>query len=280
MHVASIAYHALKTSHVCVCLCPPFVPPPPPTGFASSGLASGGKTAPQEIIPIDARPWVINGIAANDEGPKPSGSKQIEGTHSLPHGRPSVYLRHDLSMMKDENKPIVIAPEVKLKMLTSRGKLYLLLEDANSGPAAKALMLFSTVIILCFILVMMVESIEDVEKEVHKDVWRVLEISFTAIFTFEYLIRLSVCNAFGTKTIIGFLATPANICDIVAVLPFYIEESFASGDSKSLRLFRMVRLMRVARLSRLARLSKKYPLVGPVMLCLIVIWGIYMKERK
>jgi len=163
------------------------------------------------------------------------------------------------------------------KKNTFRGKVFILLDDADSSPAAMRLMLGTTVVILFAILVMILESVQAVAEGIPDVVWANLELFFTVIFTLEYVIRLLVADALGTQTTLGFVFSPANICDVAAVAPFYIEK-IAGSASKSARLFRMVRLMRVARLSRLSRLAKRHPLVGPCMLVMMVIWGIYMKE--
>jgi len=111
--------------------------------------------------------------------------------------------------------------------------------------------------------------------KVEADVWYGLELFFTAVFTAEYVLRLLVCNALGTQTVFRFLIQPTNICDVVAVLPFYVE-LMVSSDGQGFRLLRIVRLLRLTRITRIAKLAKRNPLFGPVAMVMVVIWFIYL----
>jgi len=102
------------------------------------------------------------------------------------------------------------------------------------------------------------------------------ECFFTVLFSVEFLLRLSVASSTGDRTTCEFLRMPMNICDVCAVMPFYIELAVKT-DSKEFRLLRVVRLMRLSRVMRMARLAKKSQMFASIAVILTVIWGIYMK---
>jgi len=108
-------------------------------------------------------------------------------------------------------------------------------------------------------------------------VWWILEAFVTISFTIEYVLRLSVANAMGTQTALVFITRPYNICELLAILPFYIETAASSGKNKTYELLRFVRLLRFSRIMRISRIAKRHPLFGPVATVLLVIWFIYLK---
>jgi len=166
--------------------------------------------------------------------------------------------------------------------------MYLHLEEPESSSSANMLWLFMGIMILVSVFTMVLEpflSSMDVTESDHT-LWKLLEAVFTAVFTIEYLLRLSVANAMGTQTTLAWATTPSNICDLCAVMPLYIELLLRliigvdDDGSSSWRLLRIVRLLRLTRISRIARLTKKHPLFGPVAMVLMVIWFIYLKTAK
>mmetsp|Transcript_86455 Transcript_86455/g.136443 ORF Transcript_86455/g.136443 Transcript_86455/m.136443 type:complete len:117 (-) Transcript_86455:96-446(-) len=113
--------------------------------------------------------------------------------------------------------------------------------------------------------------------------WRALECFFNFIFMSELMVRFAVATALGTQTYFDFLTKPLNICDMVAILPFFIELAVneqQQGDVTVAGLLKVTRLMRLARVARLARLSRKSALLGPVAAIFTIIWGIYTKETS
>jgi len=165
------------------------------------------------------------------------------------------------------------------KKLDIRVRMHLLLEEPSSSKAAEILFVVMGVFIMLSVFSMVVEPLLSppgtVVTEVERQVWYGLEVFFTAVFTLEYVLRLSVCNALGTQTIFRFLIQPSNICDVVAILPFYIE-LLVSSDGEGFRLLRIVRLLRLTRITRIARLAKRNPLFGPIAMVMVVIWFIYL----
>jgi len=160
-----------------------------------------------------------------------------------------------------------------------RARLHLFLEEPTSSKSAEILFIVMGACILLSVFSMVVEplltppgtEISDIEKKV----WFGLEVFFTSVFTVEYVLRLFVCNALGTQTILRFVIQPTNICDVVAILPFYIE-LLVSSEGEGFRLLRIVRLLRLTRITRIAKLAKRNPLFGPIAMVMVVIWFIYL----
>jgi len=173
--------------------------------------------------------------------------------------------------------------EEEAKIDTCQKKLLQLLDDPKSSTAANMLSVFMGVMILISVLTLFLEPLispqkdDDPMPETEKNVWLGFEVFFTVIFTIEYLLNFAVCNAFGTQRHREFLRDPMRICDVVAVLPFYIDQTI-DMDNPEFRLFRVARLLRLSRLVRLGRLSKENPTLPPIAMILVVIWGIYMKN--
>lgn len=132
-------------------------------------------------------------------------------------------------------------------------KLHLLLEEPDSGVAARAFSICVLSAIVMSIAGFILQTIPSLKDFI---VLQIVEIGTTIFFTFEYLLRLYACNAFGKQTRLGFLKTPLNILDLVALLPWYLEVSIQSlGAVKPLRVLRSVRLIRLFRIFKLSRYS-------------------------
>jgi hypothetical protein len=160
-----------------------------------------------------------------------------------------------------------------------QAKVWNLLEDPGSSRAASNISVIMAVFILMSALTLFLEPLispkNSYVSQTEKDVWFSFELFFTVLFTVEYLLKLWSCVA--TKPRMRFLKEPMNICDIVAVLPFYIDQ-IIDADKEEFRLFRIFRLLRLSRLVRLGRLAKKSATFAPIAMILVVIWGIYMQN--
>lgn len=177
--------------------------------------------------------------------------------------------------------PEEIAEEIEAIPNTWQAKLLLLLDYPESSPAANLISVVMGIMILISVLTLFLEPLISPKNEaiddVEKSVWFAFELFFTVLFTIEYIVTFAVCNALGTQTRFGFLKEPMRICDFVAVLPFYIDQTI-DADQEEFRLFRIARLMRLSRLVRLGRLAKRSATFAPIAMILVVIWGIYMKN--
>jgi len=165
--------------------------------------------------------------------------------------------------------------------ITTKGKILMILDYPESSVAANRWSLGMGLLILVSVLTLFLEPLISPKNanpsDDEKAIWLAFEAFFTAIFTIEYIVTLAVCDGLGTQTKIQFVKEPMRICDLVAVLPFYIDLA-VDADQEEFRLFRIARLMRLSRLMRLGRLAKKSASFAPVAMILVVIWGIYMKN--
>eukprot|EP00927_Polykrikos_kofoidii_P077220 TRINITY_DN74187_c0_g1_i1.p1 TRINITY_DN74187_c0_g1~~TRINITY_DN74187_c0_g1_i1.p1 ORF type:complete len:1361 (+),score=210.65 TRINITY_DN74187_c0_g1_i1:155-4237(+) len=163
--------------------------------------------------------------------------------------------------------------------LTLRGQLRMILEAPEYSLTAQIVSIATAVLITLSILLMIVKAfIPDPKPGSDEErVWFVIELILTVIFTLEFILRLAVADSTGEETVIDFLRTPANIVDIVAIMPFYVELAFRDASAQELRLLRIVRMLRLSRIARVARLARKFKVAPPVTMVLVVIWFIYMK---
>jgi len=162
-----------------------------------------------------------------------------------------------------------------------RQRLHIMLEDPGSSTLATIIFLGMGIMICISILTMLIRPFMEYGRkekvtQTEKDIWFGFELVLTVIFTVEYLFRISVANAMGTQTTFHFVISPTNICDVLAIIPFYIEVA-AGMDAEEFRLLRVVRLLRLTRIAQLARYARRSTLLPPIAMVLLVIWGIYMK---
>ncbi|MFP8778204.1 ion transporter [Hydrogenophaga sp. RWCD_12] len=120
-----------------------------------------------------------------------------------------------------------------------RQKLYTVIFEADTR-AGKAFDVSLLLLILLSVAVVMADSVADLHVR-HGDVFRVLEIVFTAIFTVEYLLRL-VCVRHPARYAKSFFG----VVDLLSLLPTYLAVLFpgmhALIDVRVLRLLRVFRI--------------------------------------
>jgi len=131
-----------------------------------------------------------------------------------------------------------------------RMNVYLLFEVPESSTAAARFSTAFFVAILLSILGFMLELEPGLQFGVLPEFWSGCEIFFTMLFTMEYILRLSICDVLGETTKMGFICNRGNICDLLAISPWYFEKVFKGNASKSLRVLRAVRLTRLLRIFR------------------------------
>lgn len=87
-----------------------------------------------------------------------------------------------------------------------------------------------------------------------------IDIICIVIFTFEYLIRLSVCPSF-----LQFVKAPMNIIDLLSILPFFLTLLLQSLGT-NLEAFVVLRVLRIFRVFKLSRHSKRLQRFGAAMI--------------
>jgi hypothetical protein len=112
-----------------------------------------------------------------------------------------------------------------------------------------------------------------------------LEIYFTVVFSFELALRYVVARMAGAHTNKSFITNTRNICDFIAITPFFFELLLKTQDDelkllRMNRLTRLTRLVRILRVARVARLGAMNAVMGAVCTVFAVIWGIYLKNYE
>lgn len=145
--------------------------------------------------------------------------------------------------------------------------IYSCLEEPKPNqPVATSisLLLFSTIVfsITCMVL----ETMPELYGKITEKNWYDAEVACTIVFTTEYVVRLLTCDVLG-GTRAKFMVQPMNLCDMLAILPFYLQLLLASSggantDASVLRIFRMIRMVRLFRIMKLARYSSSIRLMA------------------
>ena len=144
-------------------------------------------------------------------------------------------------------------------MLKTRRRLFLLLEDPDSGQAARVLRLLLSALIVVNVAAMMVGSVQELEARWEQPLHQ-FELLSVAIFAVEYVLRLWVAperEGFGHPLWgrLRYLVTPLAILDLLAILPGILP-LFAAFDLRFLRAARMLRMLRVTKFGRYSRALK------------------------
>lgn len=125
-----------------------------------------------------------------------------------------------------------------------RSKLYQIIYEADT-PAGKLFDVLLLVFILASIALVMLESVEYIDKEYH-DLLYIGEWIVTILFSIEYIARVVTVKK-PTKYIFSFYG----IIDFLSTIPMYL--SFFLGGGHALVTLRALRLLRVFRILKLAR---------------------------
>eukprot|EP00392_Amoebophrya_sp_AT5.2_P016902 g17210.t1 len=178
-------------------------------------------------------------------------------------------------------------PEPKLSVDLELVRMYLYYEDLYHGrpyfsekywfPPFRGCTLPKCVSFVgdCFILA----SILSVLTQTHPDVapllkpmhWFVIDGVIVMYFLLEYSLRLFVCNVFGGSRL-SFLVQPLNVCDFMAIVPYFASLFGGSKHLEVLKIFRMARLLRLLMSMKIGRLLLATFRVSATALYILVIW--------
>jgi voltage-gated potassium channel len=115
----------------------------------------------------------------------------------------------------------------------------------SDTPAGKAFDVVLLVLISMSVLIVMLESVDELAAE-YLPLFRLLEWTFTIIFTIEYIVRILVVRR-RSRYILSFFG----VVDLLSILPTYIA-LFLTG-SQYFMVIRVLRLLRMFRVLKMAR---------------------------
>lgn len=142
-------------------------------------------------------------------------------------------------------KTVNTEPTKKSVLRPWQHKVHEVIYEADT-PAGKLFDIILLAAILLSVLMVMLESVESIEKK-YSQVFIVSEWIFTIFFTIEYVLRIvSVGKPF--KYIFSFYG----VIDLISIIPTYLG-IFVAADTSAFRAIRSIRLLRVFRIFKLGR---------------------------
>ena len=126
-----------------------------------------------------------------------------------------------------------------------RKKLYIIVFETDT-PESKLFDIILLWVIVLSVLNVVLESVKEISDN-YGHILYILEWIFTALFTMEYALRLSISMK-PRRYVLSFLG----IIDLLALLPAYLTLFIAAGGSY-LVVIRSIRLLRIFRILKLSR---------------------------
>ena len=126
----------------------------------------------------------------------------------------------------------------------TRERIHQIIFEADT-PKGKAFDIALLIAILLSVLVVMLESVESIEKE-YGGLLLALEWFFTILFTIEYFLRI-----YSINRPIKYIFSSMGIIDLLAILPTYL--IFTFPNLHTLTVIRSVRIIRIFRVFKLKR---------------------------
>lgn len=118
--------------------------------------------------------------------------------------------------------------------------------DTRAGKLFDVVLLW---LIVASVVVVIVESIPNLNIQ-NRSLFFTLELIFTGLFTFEYLLRILV-----SPKPLKYMGSYLGIIDLLGILPFYLSLVYAGYHY--FVVFRLLRMLRVFRILRLFRFIKE-----------------------
>jgi voltage-gated potassium channel len=129
-------------------------------------------------------------------------------------------------------------------MILSKKKLAHIVFESNDR-ASRSFDLILLWLILGSIVVVILDSVAALHQK-YGDLFYILELAFTFLFTVEYLLRVWL-----TSKTLKYVTSFYGIVDLLAILPVYL--SFFIDNTQLLSVVRALRLLRVIRILKLGR---------------------------
>lgn len=157
----------------------------------------------------------------------------------------------------------------------------------STTPAGKAFDVTLLVLIVASILVVMLDSVAHWRNR-YGEVFRLLEFTFTVLFTVEYILRL-----ISIQKPLRYILSFHGIIDLLAIIPGYLSLFYVGAQS--LLVVRALRLLRVFRIFKLTHFLSEMQFLGVairgslrkisifmmIVIMLVIILGsvMYLVER-
>lgn len=180
------------------------------------------------------------GSTRKTDGPSPRASRDSDRpfyTHTLG----LTYVSSTQRRMEEEGK-------------TTAEKIFVTLSDPGSSSAAQIV----SIVIVAFTVASICGFVLETDRvfyEMNPELWPLVEVICTVVFTVEYLTLALTCRFAGVP-VVSFILAPSSVADLVALLPFYVEVVLRNAgftNTAVLKSFKVVRLIRVLRVFKLGR---------------------------
>jgi hypothetical protein len=179
---------------------------------------------------------------------------------------------HDWKHEKDMNAPsLPWFPPVK-GAHSNKLALFLIFDDPSSCKLAQMTSVFIITTIALSVCTFVMETMPEYREwesgipgngiEVAPDSFKAIETFSITLFSIEYLVRFFLVgftpplNIHFMIKFKNFVLSPMNIIDLLAIVPYYIELSAATGSDGESSAFGVLRVLRVARVFRIFKLGK------------------------
>jgi voltage-gated potassium channel len=151
--------------------------------------------------------------------------------------------------------------------MTTRERIYKIIEKAEDGDKASAVFDWFLIILLCFNIIAVISSSFSGIQDKYGKLFTYFEYFSVTVFTIEYLLRVWTApykfplppKKPSFYPYVCFIFSFMGIFDLCAILPFYLPFLFID-----LRVLRILRLFRLLRFFKLTRYNKSFELIGRV----------------
>ncbi len=143
--------------------------------------------------------------------------------------------------------------------------------DRDTSSSGKVFALVIQFLILLSLVSFCIDTLPDLPVIINK-ILKITEIIIVLTFTVEYLIRIYVAES-KLKFIFSFYG----IIDLLAILPFYINNGLDLRSIRILRLFRLFRILKIVRYSRsIKRLNQALLSIKEELILFLIATGILL----
>lgn len=125
-----------------------------------------------------------------------------------------------------------------------RDRMHEIIFEADT-PAGKLFDLLLIISILASVVIVILDSVDSIHDN-HGEMLKVLEWTFTILFTGEY-----VCRLLSVRRPLGYARSFFGLVDLLAIIPTYVSMVFPGAET--LLVVRVLRILRLFRILKLVR---------------------------